>query len=322
MARVYHRDQAGEPALVYGSTAAAGFNAVKAILKACLVSGYGSLPAAGWELIAEGSNHLVLRSGNGSGYVGLTLSGFAIRIYLSKTFTGMSGSVMTGAGLKTGVAASNSTPQAMYALNTYFTTSSTWAVVADEKTFVLNVAGDGAASPTNYSSIKSDFGSLLYVGEDTVGNFIAVGGNNTTNTANTTDLAYGRFSSRGFTALTNPATGLLVDSGSLVVKASPLGDDSVVAAYAAATVVPKVDISRIYWTGDDAYAGQLRGIVVPASLAFVFSGSLVTALGASWTYDARQVATPIALAGATWLIPRFRNNTSPNLLMTDHEDYW
>lgn len=67
MARIYHRDQAGAPELTYSTSAQDGFNAFKAILKACLVNGYGAVPAAGWELINEGTGFLVLRNGFQSG---------------------------------------------------------------------------------------------------------------------------------------------------------------------------------------------------------------------------------------------------------------
>ena len=151
MAIAYHRDQAGAPALVYNTTSGANahFTALKTILKACLVTGYGSQAAAGWALIAEGTNYIVLRNGTHSGYVCLSwVTGGAVRVWLAETFTGMSGDVMTGAGLKTGTAANNATPQAIGASYVAYSDAATaWKLVADSKTFVINnLSGPSASS--------------------------------------------------------------------------------------------------------------------------------------------------------------------------------
>lgn len=65
MATAYHRDQPGAPALVYSTSGSsvAQFTALKTILKTCLVVGYVNKPPAGWELINEGADYIVLRNG-------------------------------------------------------------------------------------------------------------------------------------------------------------------------------------------------------------------------------------------------------------------
>src|SRR5262245_33223377 len=134
MATVYRRDDSGAPALTYSTAVpnVAHFTAFKTILKACLVYGYGSKPAAGWELIGEGANNLVLRSGSHSGYVCFTYLNGVVTIYLAETYTGMSGDVMVGGGLKTGTGPSNTPPHRIPLYHpVYHTDSCTWCLVGD-----------------------------------------------------------------------------------------------------------------------------------------------------------------------------------------------
>lgn len=93
MATVYHRDDAGAPTFAFSTDRSniAHFTALKTILKACLVFGYGGRPAAGWELIAEGARYIVLRNGPASGYVCLTSVSEYVTVHLAATFTGMNG---------------------------------------------------------------------------------------------------------------------------------------------------------------------------------------------------------------------------------------
>lgn len=187
MANVYHRDDEGGLVLTYSVTAGLnGWQAFKTILKACLVSGYGSKAPAGWELIGEGTNYLVLRNGSHSGYVCFTQhsTGHAT-VYLAETYTGMSGDVMTGDGLKTGLSASNGIPHRFIAANiaTYAATTS-WYMVADAKSFILQCTSNGTtASAPSISVTGMAHTPGLYVGEDSAGNFIAMGCENTTSTS-------------------------------------------------------------------------------------------------------------------------------------------
>ena len=87
MPTVYHRDDNGAPSYAFSasSSSPAHFSALKTILKACLVSGYGSKPAAGWTLVAEGDQYLVLT----------TLTFLALALF-PRYFDGINGSQEIG----------------------------------------------------------------------------------------------------------------------------------------------------------------------------------------------------------------------------------
>lgn len=322
MAIAYHRDQAGAPALVYNTTSGANahFTALKTILKACLVTGYGSQAAAGWALIAEGTNYIVLRNGTHSGYVCLSwVTGGAVRVWLAETFTGMSGDVMTGAGLKTGTAANNATPQAIGASYVAYSDAATaWKLVADSKTFVINnLSGPSASSA---SAVTGGNGQLLYVGEDTAGGFIAVGGNSNTS-ANGAFYQLEFEGSLGFTSLKNPATGLLVGLGSLAVMTpGPLMTtirNSPVGAFDSA------DLVRQPWFGGGVLAGRLRGIALTPCLNDARGASeMAQCLGFPAVMSYRDSATPIDLGdGHAYFVRGGHLNCAP-FLLTDNPAFW
>lgn len=327
MATAYHRDQAGAPALVYGAAnSLTQFNALKTILKACLVNGYGSYPAAGWELTNEGANFLVLRTGSHSGYVCLTwATGGMVRVYLAETYTGMSGDVMVGAGLKTGTAAGNATPQAldMY-LTAYRSETSTWAVVADSKTFVLTCADyltGGAAPALTFTDPSSYALHTLYAGEDSAGNLISCGGNNTTSTGG--GAIYSYFGASGFTALKNPATGLLVDTGSLAVVTPGLTSQGTSNIQTVTIPLAEVELGKALWCGGGVYAGRLRGVALVAQLANnVHPAYAAQSLGVSGLLTTRTASTPINLGDGHTYFARQAYYAIPFFLLTDKPEFW
>jgi hypothetical protein len=322
MAIAYHRDQAGAPALVYNTLAnnIAHFTSLKTILKGCLVSGYGAHPAAGWWLIAEGDSHLVLRNGTQTGYVGLSFSAGVVTVHVSETFTGVTGGILQGDGQKSGTAAGNTVPQRLgIKWVASASTASTWMVVADERTFSLtcitNVDGTpwvpvlGAAGSANF---------MLHAGEDSAGNFIALGGTNTT--AGAVDSQIDGFSAEGFTSLRNPSTGLLVGGTSLAV--STPGLTTTLRVDSAALMLPEVDIVRPCWLGAGAWAGYLRGLVMPGMLGVYLPGMVANSLGFVGQYNSRTANTPLSLGG-TWayFVPVYHPRSTA-LLMTDDPEYW
>lgn len=325
MATVYHRDQPGAPTFAFSTSGSniAHFAALKTILKACLVSGYGSKPAAGWSLIAEGDRYLVLCNGTSSGYVCFTstVGTSYFTIYLAATFTGMSGDVMTGAGLKTGTDVAGSANQHRMFLSVLANSSSncTWYLVADDKTFYFQ--GSGGFGLFEYAA--SDYGAPnpLYVGEDSDGNFLAMGGQNT-NSSQPRNF----FGPEGVTVLRDPATGLLVDAGSVVVVAPGLRlttSTSGVASLKGEHIVPLLEapLCPVRW-GTTVLAGRLRGQALSPLVAMYFPSPAAQSLGHVGPLNSRNANTPLPLGGASTYFVGIAYDGSPTRIVTDNLEFW
>lgn len=320
MATVYHRDQAGAPTYTFRSTGAVGFAAFKTILKACLVSGYGTKAAAGWSLISEATNHLVLRNGSNSCYVCFTwvTGSNYVTIYLSETFTGVTNDVMTGDGLKTGIASNNSVPQRFYITYiAYATGSSTWTMVADNKTFVLCAPGSDANSAIITTNV-SDYGVMLYVGEDKAGNPLSIGGVNSSSDTNPICYFNGE---QGFTSLRYPATGLLVGSGSIAV-ATPGIEHITVSLVSAVRPIGEISLSPALWMASNVFAGNLRGMALCPILARLWSSHAAQSIGLPNPLAHRNANTPIALGDAYSYFATIKHYASSFILLTDNPVFW
>ncbi len=322
MATVYHRDQAGAPALVY-STATnniAHFTALKTVLKACLINGYGAQPSAGWLLINEGVNFIVLRTGTLSGYVCLTwVVGGIVRVYLAETYTGMTGDVMTGDGLKSGNASASSLPQVLAGfLLAHSTLNTNWAMVADSKTFVFMMVGGSADEEIANLAHK---GFTLYAGEDSSGAVIALGGSAYAGTNYLT--ATGKFSGgAGMTVLKSPVTGLLVGSSALDVVVPGLTRDSTTSAFSQIVKLSTANLLKAVWAGGAALSGSLRGVALVADLANTISVSQAAqCLGLSTAMTYRTANTPINLGDGHMYFAGVATSAS-FFLLTDNPDFW
>jgi hypothetical protein len=328
MATVYHRDQAGAPA-VYSTSAydVAQFTNFKEVLKACLVFGYGATPAAGWVLIAEGTNHIVLRNGSHSGYVCFTwYTGGVMRVWVADTFDGVDGAgVIIGAGRKTGIAANNGTAHAISL--TYFSysaTTSSWYMVADERTFIFSWVANSSVTPMT-SSVPTNFPFTIYVGEDTQENFIAVGGQ-LTNTVLNGDATCYFGSGCGLTSLRNPSTGLLVDTGSLSFKIAgiattantgiPSDNDTPISLFSQLTM------GRAGWYVSNYYCGQFRGIAVSPELFVLRHGDAASSALSGLGMNTREAARIFDLGDGHNYFLRPGSVFNSMFLVTDNPGYW
>lgn len=328
MATVYHRDQAGAPA-VYSTSAysVAQFANFKEVIKACLVLGYGTTPAAGWELITEGTNHIVFRNGSHSGYVCFTwLSGGVLRVYVADTFDGVNGSgVILGAGVKTGIAANNGTAHSIGL--TYFSYSagtSSWYMVADEKTFIFSwVANSSVTSMT--SSLSTNYPYTIYVGEDTEGNFIAVGGQQTNTTSNGSPICY--FGSGcGLTSLRNPSTGLLVDTGSISFRIAGIATTAVSSmpndTDTSISLFSRLTLGRASWYVPNHYCGQFRGVAVSPELFVLRFGEYASSALSGLGMNTREAARLFDLGDGHSYFLRSGTFMNSMFLVTDNPEYW
>jgi hypothetical protein len=318
MATVYHRDDVGAPVYAFssGATNGAHFIAFKAILKACLVSGYGSKSPAGWELITEGDQFIVLRNGAHSGYVCLsrpTTSVAYIEVWLSDTFTGMSGNNMAGDGLKSGVAANNSAPHRIYIGSlAYASTSSTWHLVADNRSFCF--VGVGHSSPAAFTD-QAYTSSALYVGETSAGFFVALGGQ----AGSSNPLDY--FDARGITLLRNPLTGLLV-SGLAIAAVTPTLTGGAANGSRALTIA-EVNACAVSIYGDGVFAGYLRGVAIPVEVMGYYLNTAAMNMGVAGGATMRNLNTPVNLGdGHTWFFGARYFSGGPVFMTSNKPELW
>lgn len=308
MATHYRRDDPGAPTYSF-SGAAAHYEAFKIILKACLVTGYGSKAAAGWSLVEEGVNHLVLRNGTKSGYVCFSNANSTVTVYLAETFLGMSGNVMLGDGLRTGSAANNSAPQSLNVLNLAAGAAlSWWDIFADEATFVLAGSGFGFNAIFN-SNIGS--GSInLYVGDDNSGNFVSMGGRGGNNLA---------FSEYGFTVLKDPITGLLLGSAALpVVTPSMISPAIGTATYGLRAAV----LHSVEWLIATTYSAALRGVVQNPNCRQLYPYYAHRSLGGIGTVSTAKSDLVDLGTGFSYLVaPSYYQNQS-TWIATNDPEFW
>ncbi|MDG9928254.1 MULTISPECIES: hypothetical protein [unclassified Pseudomonas] len=319
--RYYHRDQTGAPSYTIGtSTIAVGWAAFKAIVKACLVSGYGAYPAAGWELIAEETNCLVLRNGPHSGYIGFSVQGEnqSMRIFLLNSFTGIVSGVPTGAGRKTGTATGETVPHRWNLLyGAAQNANHSWSIFADEKTFLLQMCNDNSGTVTSLTGTTQS--NCLYAGEDTAGNFIAMGGQNASSPSSST----GPFDSNGMTVLKDPVTGLLVDTGSISVHC-PLDWNLSYELGRRLPLLPEINLTRTVWAklGGPA-AGYLRGIAQHPAFVRIYPGYIGEALGVPGLNSRNVNSTPIHLGDSNlYLLTAAGSGSSYGRFHTNNPAFW
>lgn len=283
MPRVYSSKDAGLPAF-YMSTVGSvqRFNNYKLILKACLVTGYGARLAAGWTLVDEGDQYLVLRNASGnyvtisSGYYqNSTNLGYhgTFRVYLHATYTGVNASgVPQGQGVVSGTSGAATLPVYFGSDVFYWGANSRWVMLADERTFIFMQAPfTSTASSVSGTQIDTQNGNgTLYVGDDLGGNHIAVGGVRGATPISTQLSLY--FDRLAFTTLRNPVSGLLVDTTGISALLESAYESGAVytthstvsmltyLATSPITVMPSIEMGLVRWVAAGQPQPGLRGI--------------------------------------------------------------
>lgn len=322
MVKFYHIDQAGAPALSYTTSATnvANWNSLVSVLKACLVSGYGAQAAAGWQLIFEDANNLVLRNGVSSGYVCFSnVAAGTFTISIAETFSGVSGGFIVGDGAKSGVATANSIPHRQcYRSFSYHINNCSWWILADEKTFIMSGASTTSTSDEELTAGAGAGYSIraIYVGEDAGGNFIAIGGLNTTTTTSTINCTF----IGGFTTLRDPATGLLVDSDSISTTMPGFFDGQMNFSGSLATL-PDARLTPLVWEANGA-ANRLRGICLEPRISFYYMSTGAQKLGGA-PLMSRTHYTPVDLGDGYNYVFCGKYYGYGNLLIgTDNPEFW
>lgn len=283
MPRVYSSKDAGLPAFYMTSVGSVQrFNNYKLILKACLVTGYGARLAAGWTLVDEGDQYLVLRNASGnyvtisSGYYqnssSLSYHG-TFRVYLHATYTGINSSgVPQGQGVVSGTSGAATLPVYFGSDAFYWNANTRWVMLADDRTFIF-IQAPIAATASSVSGTQIDNqGSIgtLYVGDDLGGNHIAVGGfRGTTPNSAQLNLYFDRLA---FTTLRNPVSGLLVDTTGISAFLESSYESAAVynthtgvtqlsyLANSPISVMPSIEMGLVRWVAAGQPQPGLRGI--------------------------------------------------------------
>lgn len=326
MARIYHRDQVGAPVLTYSTTvtARAHYDALKMILKACLVYGYGTTPPAGWELIYEAADSLILRTGTHSGYVCFRRNsdGYSVEVWLAATYEGVdAGGKIIGAGARSGVSASSAFPQRFpVATLAYHTASTTWALVADEGTVVMSLCGHNSTTPIEVISISAGHqvyaNFTLYCGDDSAGDLICIGGANTTITSPAVS-----FSSSGFTALKYPDSGLLIDTEAISVLTPGLITNPSFHPNLGGVVLPAAHLQPMSWLSNGV-SRHIRGIAVDARVSHAHNSHVSQALGGP-PLTTRTMNKLLDLGdGHGYLVGRSYPGYSISMLLTTNPEFW
>lgn len=212
--RIYSWSDTGAPDASNFSTADSyGGAAIGKILKACLVDGYGSKPAAGW--VCPGDKYLntiTLQNASNTGTIHMVYGSSSwVNIVCMDTWTNASATYagpVNGRSGSTSVTSSTalaSLPHRIYnphTSNSTYKSSVRWAVVADDESFALwmwsngNTASSSSAGPPTtlyFGKMRSAFFPGPYT------DIVAMGGaNSTTNQTSTNYLFHG-----GYTTIRN-----------------------------------------------------------------------------------------------------------------------
>ncbi|SEJ58109.1 hypothetical protein SAMN05216201_11179 [Pseudomonas linyingensis] len=317
--RKYHSSDPGAPAV----NQASWFQTFRAVLRACLVDGYGagSSPPAGWSLIYDNTNGIVLKSN------GVAPAYFNFQAYsptgsnntygYMQCLIGASCDSVNASGLMSGdgVRSGNVTNQQRIPLRAAFA-GTTWTLLADERTFVFYANSNDLNNFQGSQSIV-----MLYCGDDASNRSIVIGG---ALSSSASSALYNRFHSGGCagSALRDPESGLLLDSvgGSLVSVALDVGS----AANGSSWGMPysggldELPLYPCYWLYGDTLVGRLRGLCL-SPIAIYSESTLLKALGLSPSLVTRGAWAQL---GEHHYAGGISGNYSPSLVLTTNPAYW
>ena len=310
--RFYSSLDTGAPTLS-GSRA---YDKIKQILKACLVDGYGGKAPAGWTVGHEHADGFSL--GNGEGFANLVASGTtAAQLYLMESITGGTTALASGYNRRSGAWYDGSTATDRQTLfwSSYSGSNPHWAVVADDKTFILNVGAGLAGPDTNTSGGVVPLYVGKYLNASGLPGFCAVGGS----TGNGQGLVFECVTG---TCLRHPLTGVVEQGVAPFYFAGAATFGAATAAEVRANcVVDRLSavrcslmavgagLSGSTQMGTAIYAGRLRGVVCDPYLAGLRASQVhgVLGVGTSWQDRVRLITMP---NGEQWL-PFYGNQVEP-----------
>lgn len=315
--RHYSSLDAGAPALTDNMM----YTNLRAALLACLVSGYGSKPGAGWAVGHDVSGGFSLSNGNGViNFVKETEVG--VRIYLMEAITDGATALAGGVNRQSSIWRDGSASASRHGFNFWGSGMSAphWSCVADDKTAIFQLYGGFAGVDTS----ASGRGGVLYLGNyvnssglDGPSLMCALGGQDGASVGGT-----GLGSSGIGTVLRDPFTGVLNQGGAYSAVGARFSTSSAVAARS--PLVPtKLFPVRTALTNSQAggaVAGYLRGLVSEPTLSCALYSNICDLLGLSKTVSSRL--NLINLPGGIQWAPFFAGYSTPGFFVSLDAKDW
>jgi len=287
---------------------------LRLILKACLVDGYGSKPAAGWTVGHEHADGFSLS--NGEGFINfVSWSASVVSVYLMETISDGSAALAQGYNRRSGPwfdGQSDTGRQYLYASNFYSTFGNKqWMVVADERTAILLWSGYDAVVDSPKQS-----GGALYFGayKPVLGGsgFCSLGGNVSNGTPY---LASGAWAAGA--SLRNPVDGTVVQGSSPLYRVGAVNEGYAYIANNKTKLAPALlrpvrasimgrglGISGSTSAPYDTHCGLLRGLIAEPGLSDAYLSKVLPVLGvASPTYQDKL--RPITLPNGVQWVPLY-----------------
>ncbi|TKD46651.1 hypothetical protein [Azotobacter chroococcum] len=201
----------------------------------------------------------------------------------------------------------------------YHTNTFSWSIVADERTAVITWYTFAATTPSAETGSGSLDGFTLYFGEDSNGNFMALGGNASTTTTSTSN----QFNSASITLLRDPVTGLLIDSGSYSGYYGVL-DESLTVNVNQSRIIETLELGKVHWYAPaNKECGYLRGVALVAGLRVLSPAYAARSLGIDLSnFSSRTGATPLTVVDGVQLIVAKASSGSSRFLLTDAPAFW
>lgn len=352
---VYTHFDAGAPTLS-GTTA---LSKMRAVLKACLVDGYGDKPAAGWTMPHDVSGGFSLS--NGDGVVSFTARATDqnfLDIYVMESITDASTKIPSGVNRRSGVWSDleNAGPSVRHYLN--FSTSGSpgsfnyslhgnkWTVVADEKTCIAYLYGLNSSGQVQEFVGGSSTAACIYIGKywpysgAVAGpeTFIAIGGDRQVTTTggwfNYIHYTPSNTFALNVSLLRNPLTGTQTLGSSKMLGATPNRYESSAAQETLTPIPDRLCFSRLRLRGvgsnlngttqasSTSGLGTLRGVVVENDLSYAYPQSWLGALSGKPPAAIPEVFAGIDLPGGVKAVPMFYQPGNPSRFVLADPAFW
>lgn len=280
---VYTSLDVGAPALA--GDAAARF---RQILMACLVTGYGSKPGAGWSVGHDVAGGYSLW--NGTGYLNVTGTGNEfVALYLMEAITDPSSALAGGINRRSEAwyDGSSTTNRQYIRTRCLIGSNPHWSVVADEQTAIVMVGG-GQSNPTA-DGLSVVHGNAVYLGNyinasglEGASTFCALGGTYFANT----NYQHGLGNGFNGTALRNPFTGMTGQGDTYGTVPARFGGGGLVSK---SPLVPSrlMLVRTPLVTAGGVVGGFLRGLMSEPTLGTALLSEVCTLFGLSDIWQRR-----------------------------------
>lgn len=234
---------------------------LKTILKACLVTGYGTKPGAGWSMVHEHASGFSLTNASRTGILNIVVGPLTwyFHVYALESVTDSSGAILVGENLRSGdyYPASGSDSGNRHGLYVDYLLGANlgtlnWCIVADGESFVLSMQ---CGRTDQYGRLSLYAGRCISdQGLSGASEFVVLGGGYGTKTSANQGYPF----TSGYTQLRNPMTGLL---GNSLVRGYPFGLD-ITQKGALTGALPKyLSPQQARVNAENGFPGRLRGVL-------------------------------------------------------------